>query len=180
MFATARTSFIGKRYVVLLAAVVAVLGLASGAAMASTGPGPLTGHGGWAHGSTGRVARRFAFEHSSRHGGLGHTSGTAAPTGNSPQASALDNATQTLYVANVNDGTLSIINAATCNAFVTSGCSQAAPTVQVGNQPAAVSVNQATTGSWTPRAAQTHRWAPMGARSPLTSRHSSTSSTPQV
>src|SRR5271165_1249976 len=59
----------------------------------------------------------------------------AVPVGNVPQAAALDSATRTLYVANGNDGTVSVINAATCNATVTFSCGQTPPTVQVGSGP---------------------------------------------
>jgi YVTN family beta-propeller protein len=129
-----------KRFLVLIAAVAAVLGLTSGAATASARPGPQPWHGRWAA----KSAERFAREGSSPNGPLSDGSGTTAPTGNNPQATALDTATQTLYVANFNDGTVSVINAAACNATVTSGCSKTAPTVQVGSGPVAVSLNQAT------------------------------------
>ena len=45
---------------------------------------------------------------------------------------AVDQNTDTVYVANVNDSTVSVINGATCNATHTSGCATTPPTVQVG------------------------------------------------
>ncbi len=48
---------------------------------------------------------------------------------------AVDQATDTVYVANNNDGTVSVINGATCNARVTSGCGRTPPTVTTGANP---------------------------------------------
>ncbi len=66
------------------------------------------------------------------------------PVGNGPQATALDVATRTLYEANVNDGTVSVINVAKCNRAITSGCGQSPPTVQVGSGPVSLAVDQNT------------------------------------
>jgi DNA-binding beta-propeller fold protein YncE len=68
----------------------------------------------------------------------------SAPVGNGPVAIALDQATDTIYVANSNSNTVSVINGATCNAQRTSGCSHPPPAVRVGNNPVDVAVNQAT------------------------------------
>jgi YVTN family beta-propeller protein len=65
-------------------------------------------------------------------------------TGSFPQAVAVDQATDTIYVANLNGNTVSVINGATCNAEVTSGCGRSPPTVQVGNKPDGIAVDQAT------------------------------------
>jgi DNA-binding beta-propeller fold protein YncE len=46
---------------------------------------------------------------------------------------AVDQATDTAYVANYNDGTVSVINGATCNAKVISGCGETPPAVSTGN-----------------------------------------------
>jgi YVTN family beta-propeller protein len=65
-------------------------------------------------------------------------------TGSFPQAVAVDQATDTIYVANLNGNTVSVINGATCNAEVTSGCGQSPPAVSVGNDPDGIAVDQAT------------------------------------
>jgi DNA-binding beta-propeller fold protein YncE len=57
---------------------------------------------------------------------------------------AIDQATNTVYTANFNDGTVSVINGATCNATVTTGCGQSLPTVTVGSGPSGVEVDQRT------------------------------------
>jgi DNA-binding beta-propeller fold protein YncE len=62
------------------------------------------------------------------------TSPTIA-AGNFPEALALDPATNTVYVDNINDNTVSVINGATCNAELTTGCGQSAPAVTVGFEP---------------------------------------------
>jgi YVTN family beta-propeller protein len=61
-----------------------------------------------------------------------------------PQSVAVDQATDTVYVANINGNTVSVINGAACNAAVTSGCSRTPPTVPVGTSPDGIAVNQAT------------------------------------
>ena len=65
-------------------------------------------------------------------------------TGSFPQAVAVDQATDTIYVANLNGNTVSVINGTTCNAEVTSGCGQSPPAVSVGNDPDGIAVDQAT------------------------------------
>jgi DNA-binding beta-propeller fold protein YncE len=54
---------------------------------------------------------------------------------------AVDQASDTVYVANDNDGTISVINGATCNATVTSGCHNTPPTVTTGANPQFVAVD---------------------------------------
>ena len=44
--------------------------------------------------------------------------------GNGPYALTVNERTNTIYVANGNDNTLSVINGATCDATVRSGCGQ--------------------------------------------------------
>jgi len=68
----------------------------------------------------------------------------AQPTttaGNVPQQIAVDEATNTIYVENQGDGTVSVINGAHCNGTDTSGCGQAWPTVTVGDSPQALGLN---------------------------------------
>jgi YVTN family beta-propeller protein len=64
--------------------------------------------------------------------------------GNGPLPVALDDATHTLYVANQGDDTVSVINAATCNAQNTSGCNQTPPTVAVKDSPYGLAVDEHT------------------------------------
>lgn len=44
-------------------------------------------------------------------------------TGRSPQWGTVDQATGTLYVPNADDGTISVLDGASCNATVSGGCS---------------------------------------------------------
>jgi YVTN family beta-propeller protein len=64
--------------------------------------------------------------------------------GSGPDGVAVDQATDTVYVANVNDNTVSVIDGKTYNATVTTGCGQTPSTVAVGVQPAVPAVDQAT------------------------------------
>jgi YVTN family beta-propeller protein len=64
--------------------------------------------------------------------------------GASPQALAVDQVTNTIYVTNTNDNTVSVINGSTCNGSNPSGCGQTPPTVAVGAGPRAVGVNPRT------------------------------------
>jgi DNA-binding beta-propeller fold protein YncE len=54
---------------------------------------------------------------------------------------AVDQASDTVYIANNNDGTVSVINGARCNASVTSGCGSTPPTVTTGANPQFVAVD---------------------------------------
>ncbi len=65
-------------------------------------------------------------------------------TGSFPQAVAVDAATDTIYVADLNGNTVSVIDGATCNATVTRGCGQAPATVPVGDGPDGIAVNAST------------------------------------
>jgi DNA-binding beta-propeller fold protein YncE len=64
--------------------------------------------------------------------------------GHSPFALAVDEARHTVYVANLGDDTVSVIDGATCNARVTSGCGQIPATAIAGLGPAQVAVAKAT------------------------------------
>ena len=64
--------------------------------------------------------------------------------GNGPQGAALDEATNTVYVANRSDNTVSVINSAVCNVEHLTGCDQVWPTVAVGGYPQAVAVDPVT------------------------------------
>ena len=68
-------------------------------------------------------------------GSTGTGCGQTPPTvkvGVNPFWDVVDQATNTVYVANNNDGTVSVINGATCNATVTSGCRHTPPAVTTG------------------------------------------------
>ena len=65
------------------------------------------------------------------------------PVGMDPVSTAFDKATDTVYVTNHNDQTVSVINAARCNATRTSGCTARPPTVTVGREPSWTVVNLA-------------------------------------
>jgi DNA-binding beta-propeller fold protein YncE len=68
-------------------------------------------------------------------GSTGTGCGQKPPTakiGVNPSWDVVDQATSTVYVANHNDGTISVINGATCNAAVTSGCAHTPPAVTTG------------------------------------------------
>jgi YVTN family beta-propeller protein len=71
----------------------------------------------------------------------------AVPVGSGPVDAAVNQATDTIYVANWGNGsgtTLSVINGRTCNGQVTSGCRQVPATVTLGTAPAGVIVDQST------------------------------------
>jgi DNA-binding beta-propeller fold protein YncE len=79
--------------------------------------------------------------------GCGQTPATV-PVGSGPDSVAVDQVTDTVYVANSNNGashgSVSVINGATCNATVTTGCGRPPATVPVGSGPDGVAVDQAT------------------------------------
>jgi DNA-binding beta-propeller fold protein YncE len=64
-----------------------------------------------------------------------------ALVGSGPLAAAVDERTDTVYVANGNDGTVSVLNGALCNATVTRGCDKPLATVKVGGFPVAEAIN---------------------------------------
>ena len=64
--------------------------------------------------------------------------------GKFPAAAVINPATQTLYVGNLGGGTISVINAANCNARVTRGCVQPPRTVTDKDGPAWLDVDIAT------------------------------------
>ncbi len=63
--------------------------------------------------------------------------------GNQPNNIAVDEATDTVYVDNAGDNTVSVFNGATCNAMDTSGCDQKPATVPVGLGPEGIFVDDA-------------------------------------
>ncbi len=70
---------------------------------------------------------------------------TASVTvGHGPNLLAVDQATDSVYVANGDDGTVSVIDAATCNGTDTTGCRRTPPTVTVGSQPDGVGIDPST------------------------------------
>jgi DNA-binding beta-propeller fold protein YncE len=77
------------------------------------------------------------------HSGCGQVPPTT-DSGSGPSVPALDEATHTLYVPNANDGTVSVINTAACNATRQSGCDQKWPTIGVGPNPFSIAVDPGT------------------------------------
>jgi YVTN family beta-propeller protein len=63
--------------------------------------------------------------------GCGQTPATVT-VGTSPQWDVVDQATNTVYVANADSGSVSLIDGATCNGTDTSGCGQTPPAVLTG------------------------------------------------
>jgi YVTN family beta-propeller protein len=63
---------------------------------------------------------------------------TTIPVGTNPFRVAVNKATNTVYVNNRGDGTVSVINGATCNASVSSSCNQSQPTTIVSSQASSI------------------------------------------
>ena len=63
---------------------------------------------------------------------------------NPPRFIGINKITNTIYVSNIDDNTLSVIDGATCNGQITSGCMQAHPTTPVGAAPYQVAVDETT------------------------------------
>ena len=78
------------------------------------------------------------------------TSPQTITVGATPDGVAIDEKTDTVYVANADDGTVSVINGATCNADTTTGCNQTPPTITVGTQPVVPAVDEATDTVYVP------------------------------
>ena len=64
--------------------------------------------------------------------------------GNAPRFIGINKITNTIYVSNIDDNTLSVIDGATCNGQITSGCMQPQPTTPVGAAPYQVAVDETT------------------------------------
>jgi DNA-binding beta-propeller fold protein YncE len=76
------------------------------------------------------------------HTGCGQTPATAAAVFGSG-AVAIDPTTDTVYVTNLEDTSVTVINGATCNGTDTTGCGQAHPKAAVGNYPGPITVDPA-------------------------------------
>jgi DNA-binding beta-propeller fold protein YncE len=76
------------------------------------------------------------------HTGCAQTPATA-PAGYGAIAVAIDPATDTIYIANIQDTSVSVINGDTCNGTDHTGCSHAHPKLAVGNYPSAITVDSA-------------------------------------
>ena len=72
--------------------------------------------------------------------GCGHAP-PATKVGSGAFWAVVDQAHHSVYVANDNDGTVSVINGAVCNARVTSGCGSTWPTVTTGANPEFVALD---------------------------------------
>ncbi len=66
------------------------------------------------------------------------------PAGLGARGIAVDEQTETVYVANTGANTVSVIDAATCNGTVHSGCGRRAVTAPVGSSPRRIAVDEAT------------------------------------
>jgi DNA-binding beta-propeller fold protein YncE len=66
------------------------------------------------------------------------------PVGNAPVFAAADHTTQTLYVTNSGDNTVSVIDMAKCNSLNASRCTGHWPVIAVGHLPLGLAVAQAT------------------------------------
>ena len=77
---------------------------------------------------------------SSDSSGCAQTPATTA-VGVFPQEAAIDEATNTIYVANQTDNTVSVIDGSHCQGTDTSGCNQSWPTIPVGAAPQALAFN---------------------------------------
>jgi serine/threonine protein kinase, bacterial len=105
----------------------------------------LTGPGGPFRGHTVSVFNG-ATCNGTDHTGCGQTPATVS-AGSNPLGIAVDEATDTIYTANIADGehpgTASVINGATCNGTNHTGCGQAPATVRTGFGSAVVAVDPA-------------------------------------
>jgi YVTN family beta-propeller protein len=66
------------------------------------------------------------------------------PVGGGPEAVAVDPSTNTVYTANFNDNSVSVTDAASCDAEVTTGCRDLSPTAEAGSSPLGLAVDVAT------------------------------------
>lgn len=69
--------------------------------------------------------------------------------GRSPLTVAVDTVTDSVYVSDFSSAGVSVVDGATCNADVTSGCGRPAPEQAVGSQPFGLAVNQLTNTVYT-------------------------------
>jgi DNA-binding beta-propeller fold protein YncE len=74
--------------------------------------------------------------------GCGQTPPTVT-VGDNPEWVTVDQATGTVYTANTNDGTVSVLDGATCNAGNPNGCTQTPPTVTTGSSPTFMALDRA-------------------------------------
>jgi len=69
---------------------------------------------------------------------------TLVPVPGGPEFLALDSATQTVYIADTNSGTVSVLDARACNARSTSGCTRPLGSVSAGAGAFPIAVDEAT------------------------------------
>jgi YVTN family beta-propeller protein len=70
--------------------------------------------------------------------------GPSVRVGRTPSDVVFDERTNTLYTVNSDSDDVSVVNAATCNAKLTNGCTRFSPTVATGGAPFGVAVNNKT------------------------------------
>jgi DNA-binding beta-propeller fold protein YncE len=95
-----------------------------------------------------------------RHCQANHVSRCKGPwptitVGNEPSAIAIDVKTDTVYVANSGDSTVTVFNGATCNGQNPSGCGQRTATVPVGSIPLGIFADPANDTVYIPNAGET-------------------------
>ena len=95
--------------------------------------------------------RRCEAQDASRCGGPWPT----ITVGNLPSAVTIDENTDTVYVANILDNTVSVFNGATCNGQNASGCGQTPATVPVGSTPIGIFADPANHTVYVPNAGET-------------------------
>lgn len=75
----------------------------------------------------------------------GCAAATIVPTGGyDPIGVAVDDVTQTLYTVNGATGTVAVLNAATCNASITTGCKRNPRIIKVGGGPEFLAIDDET------------------------------------
>jgi DNA-binding beta-propeller fold protein YncE len=87
----------------------------------------------------------FVFNGATCNGSTGSGCGQQPQTvtaGSGAVWDVVDQRTDTVYVANYNDGTVSVIDGATCNAHITTGCDQPPATVTTGSKVSYLVVDQ--------------------------------------
>ena len=108
---------------------------AVGLALALLVAAPSAAHAGWSHRMHWRGLHGSWLMHSASAG--------AVPTGDRPLGLTFDDATRTVYVANVASNTVSVVDGARCNADRASGCDAPVATLPTGLAPVSAAVARA-------------------------------------
>ena len=111
---------------------------AVGLALALLVAAPSAAQAGWSH----RMHWRGLHSSWLTHNGAG--AARAVPTGEGPVGVTFDDATRTVYVANVASNTVSVVDGARCNADRASGCDAPVATLPTGLAPVSAAVDART------------------------------------